>query len=185
MDATGKGFGFSEDRGEAVTWDADPIGDPIAGGVTKSDLAGVRFTVPGPPLAQPRQRHRVLTIGGKPFAQNYTPAKAPINDFKASVRMAAAAAYNGAPMGGPVELTVLFVFPRPKRLIWKKREMRREFHVSKPDCDNCIKGIKDALNKLLWIDDSQVCDEHIFKRVAAGDEQPHTQVAVRCLESRP
>lgn len=42
------------------------------------------MNVPGVPVAQPRQRHRV--IAGN--VSNYTPASSPVNAFKATVRLA-------------------------------------------------------------------------------------------------
>lgn len=138
----------------------------------------IRFTVPAIPIAQPRQRHRVMTVNGRPMAMNYTPAKHPVQDFKASVRMAFAAAYSGPPLEGPVKLVAVFVLPRPKRLIWKSRPMPRVLHIAKPDLDNLEKALKDSLNGLAWRDDSQVCDVEKMKFVAAGDEQPGVTVEI-------
>lgn len=57
----------------------------------------ITFTVPAVPVAQPRQRMRVVqTHGGKTFAQNYTPVRDPVNAYKASCREAAANVYTGA-----------------------------------------------------------------------------------------
>ena len=47
----------------------------------------IAFTVPALPVAQPRQRHRVASIGGRMVAQNYTPTKSPANEFKATVNI--------------------------------------------------------------------------------------------------
>lgn len=66
-------------------------------------------------------------------------------------------------------------------MFWKRRPMPRDWHGIKPDSDNCIKSLKDSLKGLVWADDSQVCDERIFKFVAAGDEQPHVDVMVETL----
>lgn len=35
--------------------------------------------------------------------------------------------------------------------------------ITKPDADNYIKAIKDALKSVIWRDDSQVVDLHISK----------------------
>lgn len=139
----------------------------------------IRFTVPAVPVAQPRQRHRVVHAGGRAFASNYTPIKDPVNSFKATVRMAAAEAYSGPPLDGPITLSAVFVFPRPGRLVWKKRPMPREPHTSKPDVDNLCKSLKDALTGLLWTDDCRVCRYKSVEKVyAAGDETPHVEVVV-------
>ena len=142
----------------------------------------IAFVVPAVPVAQPRQRHRVLTSHGRTFAQNYVPTKHPVNAFKASVQHAAREVYPGPPMEGPIRLRLVFLFPRPKRLIWKSRAMERAWHVAKPDADNAAKAVKDALSKLLWRDDSQVCMVLIAKQYAAGDEQPRVDVTVEGIE---
>lgn len=138
----------------------------------------ITFTVPSLPVAQPRQRHRVAQINGRAMAVNYTPAKSPINDFKATVRMAAKAAYNGAPLTGPVRCDITFVFPRPQAKVWKTRPMPRYWHTKKPDRDNLDKAVLDTLSGLLWRDDCQVCYGTIQKVHAAGDEQPRVEVRV-------
>ena len=138
----------------------------------------ISFTVPAIPIAQPRQRHAV--IAG--HVRNFTPKNAPVNAFKALVAMAAAEAYRGPPLEGPVSLAVVFVLPRPGNRIWKKRAMPRERHAKKPDRDNLEKSLKDALSGIIWRDDSQVCAGDVQKWIAAGDEQPHVEVTVIPLE---
>lgn len=141
----------------------------------------IRFTVPDVPCAQPRQRHRVIQANGRTFAHNYTPAKHKVNDFKAACKMAASAAYSGEPMGGAVMVSLIFVMPRPGRLIWKKRPMPREQHTAKPDIENLAKSVLDALSELVWRDDSQVSGLFLTKLYAAGNEQPHVEVEVTSL----
>ncbi len=141
----------------------------------------ISFTVPGLPVAQPRQRHRI--IPGKAFVQNYTPTKAPVNEFKAAIRLAFAAAFGGGPFAGPLSLSVLFVFPRPKNMVWKSRPMTREYHAKKPDADNLLKSLKDALKGLAWLDDSQVSTVTATKIIAAGGEQARTEVVIQLARS--
>ena len=141
----------------------------------------ISFVVPGLPIAQPRQRHRVTMMAGKAIATNYTPTKSPVNEFKATVRMAFERAYQGQPLGGPIALQILFVFPRPQGMIWKTKPMPGEYHAKKPDLDNLAKALKDALKGLAWIDDSQVAQLVADKVIAAGDEQTRTEVRIRRL----
>ena len=145
----------------------------------------IHFTVPAIPIAQPRQRHRVIAAAGRQFVHNYTPTKSPVNAFKASVAAAAAAAYSGPPLAGPLSLSVVFVLPRPGNMIWKRRPMPRAWHAKKPDRDNLEKSLKDALSGRLWRDDAQVCSGNVEKWIAAGDEQPHVEVTVTTLEDSP
>lgn len=133
-----------------------------------------RFTVPGVPVAQPRQRHRVV---GK-FVQNYTPTKHPVNAFKAAVQFAAQPEFS-QPIEGPVSLSVVFVMPRPRNLVWKSKPMPRLPKASKPDFENIVKALMDALTGIAWRDDAQVWAATVTKYVAAGDETPHTEVEIR------
>lgn len=142
-------------------------------------MTPIQFTVPAIPVAQPRQRHAM--IAG--HVRNYTPTAHPVNAFKAAVQMAAAGAYHGAPLAGPLRVDLVFVFPRPKAKVWKTRAMPREPHTGKPDVDNLFKSLADALSRSgFWRDDAQVCSTAIEKWVAAGDEQPHVRVSVTELE---
>jgi len=143
----------------------------------------IEFNVPAIPKAQPRQRHRVVMSGGRAFASNYTPTRDPVNAFKASVQHAAASAHHGAPLEGPLRMSVVFVFPRPKGMVWKTKPMPRAWHTPKPDRDNLMKSLQDALNGLLFKDDSQICSGPIEKFIAAGDEQPHVEVIVETLDT--
>lgn len=138
----------------------------------------ISFIVPAVPIAQPRQRHRVVTANGRTFASNYLPAKHPVNDFKASVRMAAQAVYQGPPLEGPVFIRAVMLFPRPGRMIWKSRPMPRARHTSKPDTENVLKAILDCLTGILFRDDAQVCSIKAAKWYAAGDEAPGVMIEV-------
>ncbi|MCI0421332.1 MAG: RusA family crossover junction endodeoxyribonuclease [Acidobacteria bacterium] len=138
----------------------------------------IRFSVPAVPIAQPRQRHRVMMSGGRSFAHNFTPTKHPVQAFKATVRLALRAAYQGSPLEGPLGLSVTFLMPRPGRLRWKKRPMPRQPHATKPDLDNLMKSLKDALNGLAWLDDGQITRVEAVKVYAAGTETPGVQVVI-------
>ncbi len=109
---------------------------------------------------------------------NFTPSKHPVQDFKASVRMAARQAYQGAPLAGPIRIVATFVMPRPGRLRWKTRPMPRCLHASKPDIENVAKAIFDALTGLAWNDDAQIAITTLTKVYAAGDEQPCVEVEI-------
>jgi Holliday junction resolvase RusA-like endonuclease len=137
----------------------------------------LRFVIPGIPVAQPRQRHKVMQMHGRAMAMNYTPARDPVNAFKAAARFAAAEAYQGEPLDVPVTVLVRFVFPRPVK-VPKKLGTERMPHLGKPDVDNLFKSLADALNGQLWVDDSRVYQANLSKFRAALGEQPHTEVVV-------
>lgn len=135
----------------------------------------LQFVVYTVPVAQPRQKHR--QIGS--FIQNYTPTKHPVNAFKSALQDECRKWFSGPVIDGAVSLELLFVLPRPKNKMWKSRPMPRILHTAKPDLDNLQKSVKDALSKIAWRDDSQVCSVKAAKFVASGDERPHVVVIVR------
>jgi len=56
---------------------------------------------------------------------------------------------------GPVRLQVSFFLPRPKKL--KAEEAGNIHHIKKPDTDNLLKAVMDAMTDVgVWNDDSQV-----------------------------
>lgn len=149
----------------------------------------IEFTVYAVPVAQPRQRHRVIQgKGGKAFAANYTPARDPVNSYKASVRMASASVYrSGPPLTGPLVVDMIFVLPRTKPA-WLKKDSpwyakwksgdRIPHAVARNDRDNLAKSTQDALNGVLWVDDGQIYAGRIEKWIASEFEQPHVEVRI-------
>lgn len=142
----------------------------------------IAFEVPGAPVGQPRQRHRVVTSGGRSFATNYTPRNDPVQGYKAAVQLAARNAMNGGPLfEGPVELAATFVLPRPKALCWKRRPTPRQPAARKPDADNLLKALLDALRGVVYGDDAQVYAVRLVRLYAAGGEPPATFVMARSI----
>ncbi|MDR3348819.1 MAG: RusA family crossover junction endodeoxyribonuclease [Acidaminococcales bacterium] len=139
----------------------------------------VRFTVPGEPVAQGRPR---FARAGK-AAVAYDPQKS--RDFKFLVRLVAAAHKPPELFAGPVSLCVLVYRQVPKSWGKKKTALALAGKIrptTKPDLDNYAKGVKDALNGIVWRDDSQVTDEFCQKRYAAA---PRVDVEVVDLDSEP
>ena len=144
----------------------------------------IEFTVFGLPVAQPRQRHRVVQMGGRAIATNYTPGNHPSRDFKVACQTAANVAAHGEDgpvplLTGPLKLTLTFVFPRPKSA--PKKQPGRLPKITKPDGDNLAKCVMDGLNHVVWHDDSQIYSLVVTKLVAAVDETPRTDVVIETL----
>jgi Holliday junction resolvase RusA-like endonuclease len=138
----------------------------------------IRFFVPGLPIAQPRQRHAI--IAGS--VRNYTPANHPANVFKAAVALAAKSAYQGPLIEDPVELDLVFMFPRPQCIRWTYKPMPRVWSKKKPDLDNLAKCAADALNMVVWTDDAIVARLVVEKYICAGNESPGVHVTITRLE---
>jgi hypothetical protein len=56
---------------------------------------------------------------------------------------------------GPVSLTCRFYF-EPAASWSKKKHEETTHHTIKPDIDNLVKLVSDALNGVMWVDDAQV-----------------------------
>ena len=135
----------------------------------------MKLTILHEPIGQPRPRARVLP-GPKPIATMYDDKKHPVTGFKAAIRAAAEAA-GIAPSEKPISLSICAVFPRPQSLVWKKKPMPRRLHTAKPDIDNVLKAVLDALNGIAWKDDAQVCGMFQSRKwIAAGGEEPHVVI---------
>jgi len=123
------------------------------------------FEVPGDPVAQPR--HRVRTIGKRSML--YLPSKHPVHGYKAAIRAAFTGAVGEWPtITGAVHLSVYLQFEMPKSWSDKKRnQLKGVKHTGKPDLDNVLKAVCDALTDCkVWQDDRQVAAIYMSKRWA-------------------
>lgn len=90
-------------------------------------------------------------------------------DWRHDVKQAAAAAYSGPPLTGPLLVKMSFVMARPKshfRTGRRSSELRDDaptWHVSKPDVLKMARAVEDALTGVIWRDDSQIASESIVK----------------------
>lgn len=128
----------------------------------------IRIVVPGQPVA--KGRHRVAVINGRAHA--YTPAKT-VN-YEASVAFAGKGAMVGKDLlEGPLSVTLFAHFMTPKR-----GKKAGDYHTARPDADNIAKAANDALNGIVWRDDSQVASMQIIKTYA---DSPQLVIEVRAL----
>ena len=140
------------------------------------------LTVNAIPVAQPRQRHRIVKTNNTEFVQNYTCKSDPVNAFKARIQHALAEVYNGPPLDCALIIDILFIFPRPKGKVYKTKPMPPYPKTTKPDKDNLEKSVYDALNGLLYRDDSQIFAGNTIKLIASGNEQPRVIIKVSSIE---
>jgi len=86
------------------------------------------------------------------------------------------------PIDQPVKVTLAFYYPIPKSWSKTKRADANDHGIVpavKPDIDNCIKGVFDALNKVAWTDDNLVVNVSSFKRYA---DTPMIYVTIQGIE---
>lgn len=112
------------------------------------------FTVPG--AAVPKGRPKFARRGN--FTVAYTPEKT-VN-FENLVKSRADDAMNGQEMHmGPVSANIVIALPVPTSWSKKNKEAALLGHIAptkKPDSDNVIKAIFDAMNGIVFKDDSQI-----------------------------
>lgn len=77
---------------------------------------------------------------------------------------------------GAIHVEIIFVFHRPKRL---KRYGDRVIHDKRPDLDNCVKALLDALP---MDDDCRVSSIRARKYYAAWDELPNIEIYVESID---
>lgn len=79
--------------------------------------------------------------------------------YKESIGLIARSTVKGEPLKSALGVNIRFYYPIPKSFSKKKRQEALDGDLRpavKPDIDNCVKGVFDALNKIVWHDDNQV-----------------------------
>lgn len=127
------------------------------------------------PVGQPR--HRVSTRGG--HARMYLPGRHPVHAFKKAIQLEFG---KRLPSSRGIKLSVKAWFARPKSKIWKRRPMPEYRHTSKPDFDNILKAVADALNGLAWHDDAQICVGTVEKWVCDGESLPQVIIEIEEID---
>lgn len=139
--------------------------------------AAITFSVPGQPVG--KGRPRVGRAG--PHVRLFTPKKTV--DYEAKIAAAAAAAMAGREVlagACAVQASICVAVPAS----WSKRKRAdalagRVFPGTKPDADNVLKSILDAMNGVVYVDDCQAVDGGWRTRYA---EAPGVFVRVTPLE---
>jgi Holliday junction resolvase RusA-like endonuclease len=133
------------------------------------------FDIPGAPIGKGRPRASMR--GGRP--RLYTPSRTAEWEGRASVVLRDSWGQR-APLEGPVRLHVLALFPRPKRMIWKRKKMPREPYTGKPDASNVLKAVEDAIEKAgIYRDDKQIWSSSIVCLYCSGEESPLVRLRLR------
>ena len=114
----------------------------------------IRFQIPSEPVAKGRHRSFIgRKKSGQPVIVNYTPRET--ENYEALVKLAANQARGQEPIiSTACILRAKFYFAIPPSRAKKLKE--GDAHSQRPDLDNCLKSVKDGLNKVIFHDDSQV-----------------------------
>ena len=127
----------------------------------------------GMPKGTAQQKGEAIRYkNGAPYIQHYKKDKVSAMRQEFALRLKRFAPRN--PAAGPVHLYVCFHFDVKDRKLWGK------YKTTRPDADNIIKELKDAMTACrFWKDDSQVADLHIIKVYGPA---AHITVKVEDLE---
>jgi Holliday junction resolvase RusA-like endonuclease len=132
-------------------------------------LASLNFTIDGDPVAKGRPRFMTLKLKtGQVMTRAYTPKKT--ETYEDIVRWHALEARNAAGLsmldGVPLELEVRCVLTVPAS--WSRVKQQRALSglmrpIGRPDLDNYVKAISDALNGVVYRDDSAIWTAQVSK----------------------
>ena len=125
----------------------------------------MKLTVRGKAL--PQERARFYRRGS--FVGAYDPGKS--KNWKQDIK-AQAIAMSATIQDGALFLRVDFFLLRPASISIKKRP----FPCVRPDLDNYIKAVKDALNGICWTDDGQVVQLASTKQYTSDDPRVEIEI---------
>lgn len=131
--------------------DDEVFGEPA---YVPAPIRRVKFSVAGVPVAKGRPRAASTPTGIRMHTPKTTVA------YERKVTATAIVAMNGlGPFRRPIKLNVEIVLPIPSSWSKKRQTLARIGVIcatKKPDADNVLKTIKDAMNGVVYIDDAQV-----------------------------
>lgn len=135
----------------------------------------IMVTVAGEPVGKGRPR---FSSAGS-FVRAYTPKKTV--SFENLVRIEYGLQTNNYRFldDDMLDLRIIAYFPIPKSTSKKKREMMRKGKIrpaKKPDADNILKAVADALNTVAYKDDRQIVDTRVRKIYS---ETPRTVILIK------
>jgi Holliday junction resolvase RusA-like endonuclease len=141
-------------------------------------LEGIKMALPFEPVPKGRPRFNII----RGHVHTFTPRKT--KEFEYCV----AEYYKGAAggcifaKGVPITVSIIFGMPIPASASKKRKAEMLEDHIKhtvKPDCDNLIKAILDALNGVAWYDDAQIVSLNVQKKYV---ETPNIYITIQKID---
>lgn len=139
-------------------------------------MSEITFTVPGPPKG--KARARTVHTGGRTFS--YTPEGTVLyeNLVKTCFCQTRAQPFNA---DEKLRANIIAYYPIAKSSSKKKRQQMLAGLIrptKKPDLDNVIKSILDALNKVAYHDDTQIVSLSVEKFYS---DSPRVEVSINSI----
>lgn len=159
--------------------------------VTERAVSSVlTFTIIGRPQQRgsktpwlPRHKDGSLVMrNGRPVVATMDSNKKS-KDWMAQVRQAAAEAFSGELLRGPVTLKVMFFFARPKAHFGSGKNATvvkssaPMYHTQTPDCDKLVRCLADSLKGVVLADDKQICSITASKEWTTQQERAVVSIA--------
>ena len=118
------------------------------------------ITIPG----QPQGKARARTVNRNGITRTYTPQKT--SDYESLIALCYKAQGGGYHPYEPIQLHIQAYYEIPKS--WSRKIMAAAINgerlpAVKPDCDNVIKIVADALNGIAYRDDKQIISVSMTK----------------------
>lgn len=149
-------------------------------------MGEIRFTVYGKPQTAGSKRAFPFKRANGKLGVAVSDDNPKSKDWKVAIADAALREHSGGLLEGPLELSVTFAFERPKghyRGANRSNGVKANApacHAQRPDATKLIRCIEDALNGVLWSDDSQIVFQHAYK---CWDERGYANITIRPLAS--
>ena len=116
------------------------------------------FSIPGEPTGKARPR-----VYGK---HAVTPEKTVLYENLVKMMAQESMAFGGRMLEGPLRIEVECLYSIPVSASKKKQREMAEGRIrptKSPDADNCLKVVADALNGIMYKDDSQIVEALVTK----------------------
>ena len=130
------------------------------------------ITIPGEPVAKARAR---VTKAG----HAYTPKRTV--DYERMVQTLFHAEYGSPKLEGALMLQLDLYFGIPKsrsKAVRERMQQGLERPCKRPDIDNCLKAVSDALNGIAYRDDSQIVGAVVQKFYS---DEPRVEIEIKKL----
>lgn len=142
-----------------------------------NEMKRISFSVPGAPFG--KQRPKFSRVGQ--YVKTYTPKETVSYENLVKLMYQQEAKGRMFPENSMLDVRIIAYYEVPKSTSKRRTRLMLEHKIrptKKPDIDNVIKAIADALNTVAYHDDTQIVDCQCRKFYS---EQPRVDVTIRAI----
>jgi len=150
------------------------------------DMKKYNFTILGIPQPKQSARFRIAkSNAGKNFIMSYQKKEVVQNERSIKSVIIEQLPANFTPLTGAIRINKLkYVFPELKSFTKKQKQLIADggeiFKSTKPDFDNLQKTVFDALEGVIYLNDSQICKMNNFEKVYGNTPRIEIEIAEIC-----